>query len=118
MVQSNELRVAFYSTRSGREPVREWMRSLDQVSEREMREAIETVRMGWPVGMPVARSLTKRLWEVRTRTPRGQARVIFCFFEGKMILLHGFIKKSAKTPQQDLTTALKRARELVGRGVR
>jgi len=93
------------------------MRNLDENSERAVREAIEMVRMGWPIGMPVARSLGQGLWEVRTNTPRGQARVVFVFYRQMMVLLHGFIKKSAKTPRQELDLALKRARELARRGM-
>lgn len=77
MVQLSGIRAAFYSTSSGREPVREWMQSLDRMTEQAVREGIETVRPGWPVGMPVARSLGHGLWEIRTRTQRGSARVIF-----------------------------------------
>src|SRR6266704_1797674 len=40
------------------------------------------------------------------------ARVIFCMGDGHMILLHGFIKKTQKAPQQDIDLALKRKREV------
>lgn len=92
------------------------MGKLDEISEKAVRESIETVRMGWPIGMPAARSLGHGLWELRTRTPRGQARVIFCFSGRVMILLHGFIKKSAKTPRRELELAQRRSRDVVRRG--
>ena len=113
MVQSSHLRVVFYSTSHGREPVREWLQGLDKNAEKAVRLAIETVRLGWPVGMPITRSLGQGLWEVRTKTLRGQARVVFVFHQGMMVLLHGFIKKSAKTPRQELDIALTRSRDLV-----
>ena len=63
--------------------------------------------------MPVCRSLTNGLWEVRSNVSSGRiARVIFCIVGGEMVLLHGFIKKTQKTPRQDLDLALKRKREI------
>ena len=116
MVQSRLLRVVFYSTLGGRQPVREWMLDLDPTSEKAVREAIDTARLGWPVGMPVARSLGNRLWEIRTKTQRGQARVLFVFHRSMMVLLHGFIKKTSKTPRREIELALKRSRALSRRG--
>ena len=53
------------------------------------------------------------LWEVRSDLDSNRiARVIFCMGDGHMILLHGFIKKTQKTPQQDIELALKRKREV------
>nr|NGX56387.1 hypothetical protein [Candidatus Anoxychlamydiales bacterium] len=42
----------------------------------------------------------------------GIARILFKMYENKMVLLHGFIKKSQKTPSKDLAIALKRAKTL------
>jgi phage-related protein len=59
--------------------------------------------------MPLVRSLGDDLWEVRSNLPRGRiARVIFCVEHGHMVLLHGFMKKTQKTPQPDIELALKR----------
>lgn len=113
MVQSSsQLRVAFYQTLGGQEPVREWLRGLDQESEQAIREDIETVRLGWPIGMPVAKSLGQGLWEVRSRTRSGSARVMFVFHERMIVLLHGFVKKTRKTPRRELGLARRRARAL------
>jgi phage-related protein len=58
-----------------------------------------------------AGSLGRELWEVRSSLMRGRiARIVFCVEEGRMILLHGFIKKTQKTPQHDIDLALKRKR--------
>ena len=61
--------------------------------------------------MPLVSSLGRELWEVRSSLPRGRiARVIFCVARGQMVLLHGFIKKTQKTPRHDLDVALKRSK--------
>ena len=62
---------------------------------------LQTVEYGWPVGMPVCRPMGNGLFEVRSDIKDGIARVLFCIHEGKMVLLHGFVKKSQKTPAGD-----------------
>jgi phage-related protein len=73
-------------------------------------EELKTVEFGWPLGMPIVRKIVPKLWEVRIRIKNGIARVIFTVVDDYMILLHGFIKKSQKTPKDDLELALKRLR--------
>lgn len=99
----------FYRSDSGREPVREWLKGLEAEDRRVIGEDIKDVEFSWPIGMPLVGSLGRELWEVRSRLPRGRiARVLFCVEQGRMVLLHGFIKKTQKTPQHDLELALKR----------
>jgi phage-related protein len=63
--------------------------------------------------MPLCRPLGKGLWEVRSDLVGGRiARVIFCIVNSQMVLLHGFIKKTQKTPEGDLELALKRKKEI------
>jgi len=99
----------FYRSDSGREPVREWLKSLDAEDRRIIGEDIKDVEFSWPIGMPLVRSLGRKLWEVRSRLPHGRiARVIFCVEKDCMVLLHGFMKKTQKTPAQEIDLALKR----------
>src|SRR6266481_5022214 len=104
--------VTFFRSASGREPVREWLKSLLREERRIIGEDIKTVQFGWPLGMPLVRKLDKGLWEVRSRLPDRIVRVIFTTGESRMILLHGFIKKSQRTPQDDLELAKTRLRLL------
>ena len=74
-------------------------------------EDIKDVEFSWPIGMPLVGSLGRELWEVRSGLPRSRiARVLFCVEHGRMVLLHGFIKKTRKTPQRDIDLALKRTK--------
>ncbi len=99
----------FYRSDSGREPVREWLKSLNPEDRRTIGEDIKDVEFSWPIGMPLVRSLGRELWEVRSSLPRDRiARVIFCVEKDSMVLLHGFMKKTQKTPQQEIDLALKR----------
>lgn len=99
----------FYRSDSGREPVREWLKGLDIEDRKVIGEDIKDVEFSWPIGMPLVRPLGQGLWEVRSSLPRGRiARVIFCVEHASMVLLHGFMKQSQKTPQRDLDVALQR----------
>jgi phage-related protein len=106
------LTVRFYATASGNEPVREWLRGLPQDDRRAIGEDIKTAQYGWPIGMPLIRKLEPGLWEVRSRITAGIARVLFTVEDQMMVLLHGFVKKSQKTPTADLKTARQRLADL------
>jgi len=70
------------------------------------------VEFSWPIGMPLCRALGNGLWEVRSELTQGRiARVLFCIHKGRMVLLHGFVKKTQKTPDADLNLAVKRKKE-------
>jgi phage-related protein len=107
------LPAVFYALPTGREPVREWLRSLDRDDRKIVGEDIKDVEFSWPIGMPLCRALSKGLWEVRSDLTQGRiSRVIFCVHEGRMVLLHGFIKKTQKTPADALELALRRKKEI------
>jgi phage-related protein len=89
--------------------VREWLKSLDAEDRRIIGEDIKDVEFSWPIGMPLVRSLGRELWEVRSSLPRGRiARVLFCVGQDCMVLLHGFMKKTQKTPVQEIDLAISR----------
>lgn len=102
----------FYKNKNGREPVREWLLSLNKKDRLLIGINIKTVEFGWPVGMPVCKPLGNGLYEVRTSLKNRIARVLFCIFSNQMVLLHGFIKKTRKIPKLDKELALKRKREV------
>jgi phage-related protein len=97
----------FYRTEAGGEPVREWLKELSPVDRKKIGEDIKTVEFGWPVGMPACRPLGEGVYEVRTSLAQNRiARVIFYVDKReRMVLLHGFIKKTRRTPDEDLALA-------------
>ena len=105
------LQVVFFKTLNGKEPVREWLLSLPDIQKKAIGTEIKVVQYGWPLGMPVVRKMTSDLWEVRIKIPAGIARVLFTVDDKLMVLLHGFIKKSQKTPENELKTAKKRLQQ-------
>jgi phage-related protein len=107
------LQTEFYETKSGNQPVREFLRNELEYEERKAVAAdIRTVEYGWPIGMPTCRNLGNGLLEVRTDLPGRTCRILFVIQEHRMVLLHGFIKKSQKTPQSEMDVALRRARNV------
>jgi phage-related protein len=99
----------FYQSESGKQPVRDWLMKLDVADRKTIGTDIKTVEFGWPIGMPTCRAMGKGLYEVRSSLSGGRiARVLFCIYNEQMVLLHGFIKKTQKTPKQELELALDR----------
>jgi phage-related protein len=105
--------VRFYRTPGGAEPVLEWLRSLDKADRHGIGLDLMRVQFGWPIGMPLVRSLKGGLWEVRSTLPSQRiARLLLCFHQGTLVALHGFIKKTRKTPAEDLALARRRMKEV------
>jgi len=108
-----EIPVRFYRTPSGTGPVLEWLRSLPRDDRHKIGIELMRVQVGWPIGMPLVRNLGDGLWEIRSSLPSQRiARLLLCFHEGQIVVLHGFIKKTQKTPQDDLDLARKRKKEV------
>jgi phage-related protein len=110
----------FFRTDAGGEPVRDWLKGKDlsKTDRKRIGEDIKTVEHGWPLGMPVCRPMGKGLYEVRTNLSNNRiARVLFYVdVKRRMVLLHGFIKKSQTTPEGDLEIA-RRNKDKHERGV-
>lgn len=103
----------FYQTDGGNEPVRDWLKDQPEEIRREIGLDLMRVQYRWPIGMPLCRAMGAGLWEVRTSLPNGTiSRVMICFHEGALYALHGFIKKTQKTPDADLAVARKRMKEV------
>jgi len=102
-------------TRVG-EPVREWLKGLEEAERQAIGKDLLRAQWRWPVGMPLCRPMGNGLWEVRTNpTTKRTARVLLCLYREHLVALHGFIKKTRATPDEDLATARKRQRELASK---
>ena len=103
----------FFRTHGGTEPVREWLKDLPEQDRREVGKDLMRAQWRWPVGMPLCRPMGDGLWEIRTNLPSSRiARVLVCIDEGELVALHAFIKKTQKTPTDELGIARKRQKEL------
>ena len=109
----DKIQLVFFETDAGNQPVLDWLKGLPREDRHAIGQDLQRVQYRRPVGMPLCRSLRNGLWEVRSSLPSDRiARVIFCAHEDELVALHGFIKKSQKTPKDDLDLALKRKKEL------
>jgi len=109
---TRKIPVVFYRTRGGAEVVRDWLRDLDEADRHAIGQDLMRVQYRWPVGMPLCRPIGDGLWEVRTSLPSNRiARALFCVVRGQIVVLHGFIKKTQKTPDDELALARKRKKE-------
>lgn len=112
MLGPKKLPASFFATPNGNEPVREWLKGLDEKDRRTIGRDIAAAEYGWPLGMPICRAMGQGLYEIRSTIGAGRvARVIFFVSGRNMVLLHGFIKKSRKTPKPDLDLAARRMKE-------
>jgi phage-related protein len=104
----------FFRTAAGGEPVREWLKGLPETERRTVGKDLLRAQWRWPAGMPLCRPMGMGLWEIRTGLPTERtARVLVCVYRGHLVALHGFIKKTRATPDEDLALARKRQKELM-----
>ena len=70
------------------------------------------IKYGPYLGMPYVRALGNGLYEIRAISKEGIARFFFCTKSKQIIILHGFIKKSQKTPKREVDLARRRLKEV------
>ena len=92
--------------------MKDWLLGLSLPDRKTIGAEIKTVEYGWPLGMPLVRKLESGLWEVRVNIKDGIARILFAVKDDMMVLLHGFVKKSQKTPTSELNTAKQRMKDI------
>jgi phage-related protein len=111
MKAERPLKVVFFKTDTGNEPVRDWLKALTKEDCKIIGADILTVQYAWPVGKPLVDSLGDGIWEVRSRLNNRIARTLFAMVDQEIVLLHGFIKKQQKTPADELELAKKRRKQ-------
>jgi phage-related protein len=101
--------VEFYSDRDNSSPVLDWYQDLDDKTKAKLIWTFQLLETnGIEVGMPYIKPLEDKLYEVRAEVNRNAIRVIyFLYTERRFILLHGFHKKTQKTPKKELEKAKK-----------
>ena len=92
---TRKIPVVFYQTPTGVGVVQDWLRELPDADRHVIGQDLMRVQFRWPIGMPLCRPLGEGLWEVRSSLEENRiARLLFCFVEGRLLALHGFIKKT------------------------
>jgi phage-related protein len=106
-----KLRAVFFATSGRREPVRDWLSGLSREERKQIGTDIAYVQFKWPIGRPRVDHLRGAIWELRTQLPNRIARVLFTVKGDELVLLHGFIKQTRKTPMDDIALAETRWKE-------
>ena len=114
MLRLRKLPAVFFRTLAGREPVREWLRSLPKHERQSIGVDIAYVQYRWPIGKPRVDHLGNGIWEIRSAPENRIARVLFAVRREEIVLLHGFIKKTRRTPREELDIAERRWQEWQG----
>lgn len=109
--------VEYYQDEQGRYPVREF---LDTLPEGDQARILQTARLleefGLQLGAPYVKAVRRKLWELRVRVGRARYRILYFAFVGqRFILLHSFVKKTAKTPLREIEVAEQRMADFIAR---
>lgn len=105
--------IKFYSTSSGREVVMEFLDSLPRKLKAKAFQEIDLLaEYGTKLKEPYVKHIDKDLWELRIQFSSDIARIFyFVMQKDQIILLHGFVKKTNKTPTSEIATARKRMQD-------
>ena len=113
MAEARKTPMVFFRTAAGSEPVRDWLKGMRVEARQAIGLDLMRAQFGWPVGMPLCRPMGDGLFEIRTDLDDGTtARVLICHTEGALHALHGFVKKTRKTPDDDLKLARRRKKDI------
>ncbi len=83
------------------------------ISGRYVRVTALMLEFGGNLGLPHTKAMSDGLFELRVRGKEGIVRVFYCtLVDKRIVMLHGFVKKSRKTPSKDLRIAKRRLREV------
>lgn len=109
--------IEYYETEGGNSPVQDF---IDSLSEQHQAKIIQRVDLladkGTLLKEPYVKNIKGKIWELRIPTKENIYRIFYFAYTGrKMILLHGFIKKTEKTPQREIDIAEERMKDYIRR---
>ena len=103
--------IEFYTNRRGRSPVLDFINGLPVRERAAVRNVLRLLReFGTLLRLPHARPLRDKVWELR---PRNIRLLYFAHTDRRLIVLHGFRKKSNKTPAREISIAIRRMNEFL-----
>ena len=109
--------VVFYQTTSGKQPAKEFLLSLDKKMRAKMSMTISILQdNGYELREPYSKHLSDGIFELRAKVSTNISRVLYFFYVGNQIILtNGFIKKTFKTPDQEIEKAKKYRKDYIQR---
>jgi phage-related protein len=102
--------VVFFTEENGKSPVREFLASLDAKTQARFIASIELLKQrNVHAREPLVRHLEGKIWELREESSTNTYRLLYFFFTGRRIVfVHGFQKKTQKTPPREIDLAIRR----------
>lgn len=110
----NGWQIEFYKTPNGNSPVEEWLDGLSVEARVEVLRVVKLLKeLGIELEMPYVKPLQNKLYELRAKDRDGIYRALYFAASGRrFVLLHGFVKKTQKTPQKEIDLAIKRMKDV------
>lgn len=103
----NEYNTIFYETADGKIPAKEFLLSLDYDMRAKMIRSLEMLQKnGSALREPHSKELEDGIFELRAKFGSNISRMLYFYDEGRVVLLtNGFVKKTQKTPKQEIELA-------------
>lgn len=103
--------IVFYTDQRGKCPPLEFINGLQVMEQAKIRNALRLLKeFGTDLGMPHARHIQGKLWELR---PGGVRLFYFAYIKDQFVILHGYRKQSMKAPEREIALAMRRMEELL-----
>jgi phage-related protein len=117
MVGAQAWSIVFYTEPSGSDPVGEFLASLDLRTQARFDWSIEQLLVrNTQAREPLVKHLEGRIWELRRESNTNIFRLLYAFLPGRRILfVHGFQKKTQKTPRREIAIAQTRLASFLAR---
>lgn len=112
-----DFEIVFYTKPDGTEPAKEFLLSLDVKMRARLVKIIELLSAnGTELRMPYSEHLVDGIFEVRAKVGSNITRVLYFFVSGrKIVLTNGFIKKTQKTPKNEIELAMRYRNDYLNR---
>ena len=111
--------IDYYTSESGKSPVKDFIDSLSPESKAKFIFIADLLtEYGMNVREPYVKPITgiRKLHEIRIKDKQSIHRIFYFAFTGKrLVLLHGFTKKTDKTPSREIGIAEKRMKDFISR---
>ncbi|MBQ7733385.1 MAG: type II toxin-antitoxin system RelE/ParE family toxin [Synergistaceae bacterium] len=116
-VELEPLNIIYYEKEDGTMPAKEFIESMDEKLQAKMKLAVDMLKVrGRWLRLPHSKNLENGIYELRAQIGTNAARVLYFFVTGNnAVLTNGFIKKTQKTPVNELNRAKRYMRDYLNR---
>jgi phage-related protein len=108
------IHLLFFLTAKGNSPVEDFISALPETDQRAIYAAIRDVMIEFPdMVLTSIKKLQNKIWEIRLSLSVGEVRILFSPAKGNTLkILSAFVKKTQKTPLEELRLAEERLKTL------